>query len=134
MARRGLQLALLLLAGVALSAGTVTVLTGASTVLASDPVSPSVDSELRFYAAWYAGVGLVLLWSALNLDSATKVVRTVCAVLLLGALGRVLSMIAVGRPHGVYLVLLGIEVVLPVVILPWQHRVARTDVRDRRAP
>lgn len=134
MARRGLQVMLALLAGVALSAGTVTVLTGASTILASGSVSPSVDSELRFYAAWYAGLGLVLLWSALHVESATTVIRAVCAVLLVGALGRVISWSDAGRPHDLYLVLLAVEVTLPAVLVPWQGRVARTAVRSRGAP
>lgn len=134
MAGRGLRIVLVLLAVVATSAGTLTVLTGSSTVLSSGTVSPSVDSELRFYAAWYVGVGLVLAWTAFHVEVAGTVLRSVCGVLLLGAVGRSVSLVMVGRPHPVYLVLLAIEVALPVVLLPWQHAVAKHHLRDRRAP
>lgn len=125
MTRRGLQVVLVLLAVVAISAGTLTVLTGGSTVVGGGVISPSLDSELRFYAAWYVGVGLVLLWSARHVESAGAVIRCVCAVLLLGAFGRVVSWSLVGRPHPLYLVLLGIELVLPLLLVPWQHVVTR---------
>jgi hypothetical protein len=50
--RRGLQAVLVILGLVALGAGLVTVLTGSASVLDAPEAAPSLDSELRFYAAW----------------------------------------------------------------------------------
>jgi hypothetical protein len=85
----------------------------------------NVDSELRFFAAWYALAGALLLRAARRPEAATATVRGTSGALWLAALGRVLSLRAAGRPHRTYLVLLGIEVALPLVTVPWQARVAR---------
>jgi hypothetical protein len=63
-----------------------------------------------------------------RVESAGTTVRAVCAVLLLGALGRILSLVETGPPHPFYLVLLVIELVLPLVLVPWQTSVARRTV------
>ncbi|HEX2038507.1 MAG TPA: DUF4345 domain-containing protein [Acidimicrobiales bacterium] len=85
----------------------------------------NVDSELRFFAAWYALAGALLLRAAPRPEAATATVRGTSVALWLAAFGRVLSLRAAGRPHRTYVVLLGIEIVIPLVALPWQARVAR---------
>jgi hypothetical protein len=60
MGRTGLQLLLTVLGLVAVAFGLLTVFTGGAGVLRGGEVSANVDSELRFYAAWYAGAGLLL--------------------------------------------------------------------------
>ena len=124
MVRHGLQLLLVVLAAVAITAGGLTVLTGGSMILGGGDIPPGVDSELRFYAAWYVGVGLLMLWTAPRVESATLAVRAVCGVLLLAAAGRIISVMQVGRPPDVYLWLLGVELAVPLVLLPWQALVA----------
>ncbi len=42
------------------------------------------------------------------------------------ALARLLSMRRVGRPHPFQQVLMALEFGIPVVIVPWQRRVARS--------
>ena len=125
MNRRGLQAALVLLGAVALCFGVLGVLTGASLLSGGDTASASVDSELRFYAAWYAGAGLLLLATVRRVESEGKRIRAVCAVLLLAAIGRVLSIADVGRPHVIQLLLMVIEFAIPVIVVPWQILVAR---------
>lgn len=125
MARRGFQAVVALLATVAVVAGGLTVLTGGALVLDAGEVSPSLDSELRFYAAWYLGVGVLLFWTVPRVESAGTVFRAVCALLLVAAGGRIVSVLVKGPPHPFYAVLLVLELGLPILLVPWQSAVAR---------
>jgi presenilin-like A22 family membrane protease len=125
MSRRGLQAVLLILGLVAVTFGTLTVLTGGSLVLDGGRVSASVDSELRFYAAWYAAAGVMVLRAVPRVESAGTTIRAICAVLIIAACARVLSIIVVGTPHPIFLALMGVEITIPVVVVPWQAAVAR---------
>jgi hypothetical protein len=122
---RGLRIVVTGLGCVALVFGVLGVVTGGAGVVGGGHVSANVDSELRFFAAWYAGAGVLLLCVRQRVDRETVVVRGVCAAILLGAAGRVLSIVTVGAPHALFLFLLAVELVIPAVIVPWQAAVAR---------
>jgi hypothetical protein len=110
---------------VAVVFGSLTVLTVGALIPGVGDFPASVDSELRFYGAWYAGAGVVVLRSVRHIESEGRLVRAVCATLVLAALGRVLSIVSVGRPHTLFVVLMVIEFAIPIVVLPWQAAVAR---------
>ena len=129
--RRGLQAFVGVLGVVALTAGLVGVLFGAALVPGEASYSPSVDSEMRFFAAWYAVAGVVLLRAAPKIEHHRATLLAVSAALVLAASGRVLSMLTVGTPHTTYIVLTVVEYVVPIIVLPWQRRVARGPVRAR---
>jgi hypothetical protein len=116
---------LAVLGAVAVAFGGLTVLAGAGGVLDGGPVSASVDSELRFYAAWYVGAGVLMLRSILRVEVEGSTIRLICVVLLIAAGARVLSIVALGTPHPLFLALMVIEFVIPVVIVPWQAALAR---------
>ncbi|MGH3713336.1 MAG: DUF4345 domain-containing protein [Micromonosporaceae bacterium] len=124
MARRGLQTLVVLLGTVAVVFGGLSVVTGAGYVWQAGDVSASVDSEFRFYAAWYVGAGVILLSTVRRLESAGSAIRLVCAVLWLGACGRLLSLVTVGPPDRLYLILMAVEFGIPVILVPWQAWVA----------
>jgi hypothetical protein len=123
-ARRGLQVFLVLLGLVAMGAGSLAVLTGGAFVQGGE-FNASIDSELRFYAAWYVGAGGVLLASARDVGRAGLAVRAVGALLWLGATGRLISIAMVGAPHPVFFALMLVEYAIPLVLVPWQAAVAR---------
>jgi len=54
---------------VAVAAGAHTVLIGGDSVLNHGDVSAGVDSELRFYAAWYVVAGALLLRAVRRIES-----------------------------------------------------------------
>ena len=93
---------------------------------AGDP-SPSVDSELRFFGAWYAVAGVLLIRAASRLESDRFVIRALFAALFAAGCGRVLGLLTAGRPHTIFLVLMVLELVIPVVMLPWHAAVIRSD-------
>lgn len=123
--RRALQVFLIFLATVALVAGLATVLFGAASLVGAEVVSGTVDSEMRFYATWYAGAGILLLRSVCRLETDTWIIRGIAGTLFVAGCSRALSWIAVGEPHLVAQVLMVIELVLPFVIVPWHAAVVR---------
>lgn len=131
--RRALQAVVSLLGAVAIVAGSATLLFGADSVTRG-AASPSVDSELRFYAAWYVAAGLLLLRAVAWIEEATFLIRVAGLALLLAASARALSWATVGRPPTISIVLMAIEYALPLVLLPWQAAVARRANAADRAP
>lgn len=125
MARRGLQIALTAVGGIAVIFGAQTVLTGGALIPGGAHLSPSVDSELRFYAAWYVAAGLLLLRAVPQLEREGTVIRLVAGFFFVAAAGRLLSILIVGPPRGVFIALMVIEFALPAVLVPWHALVAR---------
>lgn len=123
--RRGLQAFLSALGTVALVSGTLSVLFGADIILDSGAYTASVDSEVRFYATWYAAAGALVLRVVPRVESEGPAIRAIGAVFFVAGCARLLSLIMVGKPHALFIVLLIVEIALPVVILPWQAQVAR---------
>jgi hypothetical protein len=80
---------------------------------------------MRFYAAWYVAAGVLLLRTVPRVDSKGPTIRAICAVLFLAACARVISLVVVGAPHPVFLVLMVIEFTIPAVVVPWQAAVGR---------
>jgi hypothetical protein len=130
--RRALQRALTTMGLVAMTMGGSGVLRGASEVPDAGPVSGNVDSEYRFYAAWYFVLGVLLLRAARQPEEEATVVRACGGGLLLAACGRLLSIRRFGSPHPFQRVLLALEVVIPVVVVPWHRSVVAASGERRR--
>jgi hypothetical protein len=131
MSHAGLRFVLTIVGGVAAVFGALGVVKGADGVHDGGNVSPNVDSELRFFASWYAVFGLLVLRAARQPAPEATIVRACGAGFLLAACSRLLSMRAAGPPSTVFKVLTGIELAVPAVIVPWQHRVERESSADR---
>ncbi|MDQ4064526.1 MAG: DUF4345 domain-containing protein [Actinomycetota bacterium] len=110
----------MILGSIPVFAGLATVLFGVGSTVGTEGITATVDSEMRFYAVWYVGAGVVLLWSARNLERATALIRGIAVLLFIGGSSRVLSWLAVGEPHALTKTLMAIELVLPFVVVPWQ--------------
>ena len=131
MSRRAHQVALGALGGVAAAMGARGVLRGAAEVPGGGPVSASVDSEYRFYAAWYHVIGLLLFRAARDPEAGSPVVRATAGGLLVAACARVLSLRRHGRPHPSQVVLMALEFAIPAVLLPWHASVVARSGRRR---
>jgi hypothetical protein len=123
--RTTLKAALRGLGAVATVAGASGVLRGSGEVHGAGRVSAPVDSEYRFYAAWYAVFGVLLGRAARAPEQETTIVRAAGIGLLSAAAGRLISIRKLGPPNNGQKLLLALEVVIPAVIVPWQTRVAR---------
>jgi hypothetical protein len=121
--RKGLQALLAATGAVATAFGALGVTKGTSGVLAGGPVSPNVDSEMRFFASWYTTSGVLLLKAARRPERETDIVRAAAGGFLLAAGGRMLSRRSHGPPSRMFTVLTAIEFVLPVVLVSWQQSI-----------
>lgn len=123
--RRALQVFLGLLGAVAIAAGLLVVLGGAATVLDANAASASLDSELRFFAAWYVVAGVLILRAAPAPQAHRGLILAVSAALALAATGRVLSWLALGRPSDLAVALLVIEYLIALGLPLWQAAARR---------
>ena len=119
---RTFRAALTTLGAVATVAGARGVLVGAAEVPDGGRVSANVDSEYRFYAAWYHLLGLVLLRTSRSANVDRSVVDFCAGGFALAAVGRLLSLRTLGRPHRTQLLLLALEIVTAAILPMWHRR------------
>jgi hypothetical protein len=109
---------------VATTAGLHTATAGAKSLPGQGIANPAVESELRFYGAFYFAYGLVLLRAAPRADNDTTTVRALMGALFVAGLARAGGWVAVGRPHQIQRGLLVVELAAPPLIIAWQARLA----------
>lgn len=122
--RAALRVLLVVLGAVAFLAGFFTVLTGTGGMPGDSHATPNVESELRFYATFWAGFGALALYAARRPERETNLLRGLALFLFLAGLARALAWLGSDRPDTQFLVLMGLELALPFVILWAQARVA----------
>ena len=66
----------------------------------SPPWPPTMDNELRFYAALWGAYGVVLLLAARDYTGWAGRVPWLAAVFFVGGAGRAFSWLMIGAPHG----------------------------------
>ena len=124
--RGGLVALLAAVGSVAAVEGARGVVQGTRQVPGGGPVSANVDSEYRFYSAWYAVLGVLLLGGARQPERETRLVRACAGGFLAAACGRAWSARTAGPPHPLQRALMAVEFALPAVLVPWQARVRRS--------
>ena len=125
MARRALQIVLTVIGTVAVVAGAGTVLFGAASVVGAGEASATVESELRFYAAWYVVAGILLLTATRRLEAERRVILSVALGFFLAACGRAISWFVIGRPHSLAVTLMFVEFAIALGVPPWHARIVR---------
>jgi spore maturation protein SpmB len=95
--------------------GLLHVVGGNAAIPGAESAGTTIDSLGRFFGAIFVGYGLAWLWAARQAPIPAKAVRLLAGIFLLGAAGRLLSLVTEGRPHSFQIVLLVIELVLPPV-------------------
>lgn len=113
--------------------GLVPVVTGAVGLLGlDDPLYASsgtrlivLDSNLRFFAGVWLGLGLGVWWLVPRIERETALFRLLWGAIFLGGVGRVLSWVFAGAPPGPFMGFTALEVVGAPLFVWWQARVAR---------
>jgi len=123
--RRILQIVLAALGIVAVVAGAGQVLFGAAFTPHPGNFSANLDSEMRFFAVWYVLIGILLVRASKDVESPGWTLRAVMATLFVAGCTRILSWATVGPPDTRFVVLMVIELVLPLIVTPWQISVER---------
>ena len=112
------------LAVIPIAAGLASVVFGTEIIRGAGASNPSVESELRYYAVFYVGFGLFLWSIAPDVARRGRELRWAAAVLFCGGLARVVGVLVDGWPEADYVVLMGVELVLPLVLVAWQRSIA----------
>jgi len=110
---------------VATAAGLDTVVRGARSVPGEQAANPSLESELRYYGAYYAAFGVAVLRVAPRADRDAAAVRGLAGALFLAGLARAGGWLRAGRPHRLQRALLAIELAAPPAVVGWQARLTR---------
>jgi Domain of unknown function (DUF4345) len=86
---------------------------GTASVPGAADANATVDSRERFYSAYFAGYGVAWLRVARRSPIRAVEVRALAGLMLISAVGRVISLVHNGRPHWFQEVLTAIEFVVP---------------------
>lgn len=78
--------------------------------------NPNADSELRFYSVIFIGYGIVMVQTAQNLTRHLGRVPFLLMLFFGGGVARLISLLMVGTPHSLFVVLMAVELVMPLVL------------------
>lgn len=127
LSRRLFRGALFLGGAVATTAGLDTVVRGARSLPSQDLANAGLESDLRFYAAFYLAYGLTILRVGSRSEPEPAHVRAVAGALFLAGLARATAWREVGPPHRLQQALLVLELALPPTLVGWQERLTRAN-------
>lgn len=112
---RALRTLTLLMGWACVPIGLLHVALGNAAIPGAGSAGPTVDSWGRFMGAIFVGYGAAWLWAARRRPIPAPAVRWLAGILLLGGVGRLISLATEGRPHGFQIALTVVELVLPPV-------------------
>jgi hypothetical protein len=104
---------------------------GPEAIIGGSPVNPTSDGEDRFFAGVFLCVGVALLWCGRDVEHRAAYITALAAAVFVGGIGRLIAVIAVGPPNAFYVAMLGIELVVPPLIVLAARRVGRQAVQAR---
>jgi hypothetical protein len=120
--------------------GLVPVLTGAIGLLglgdplyaaAKLPAFPVLDSNMRFFAGVWIGLGLAILWLVPRIERETVLFRFIWGAIFIGGIGRLLSILLAGWPPVPFIGFTALELFGAPLFVIWQHRVAQAHAAAR---
>ena len=111
---------------VAVTTGLFAVITGTGGMSGDNAASVNVESELRYFAAFWVAYGGAALWLAPRAAQEQTAVRALAGFMFLGGIARAIAWIDSGRPDDLFVALLVLELVIPPLVIALQARAART--------
>ncbi|UZK70446.1 DUF4345 domain-containing protein [Sphingomonas sp. S1-29] len=129
--RRLLQLAVVLVCFVPLSASTLSLWHGPRWLGGVTAVPTDLDSHFRYLSGLFLVMGLAFLATVPRIEAQGQRLRLLGAMVIVGGLARLASLVLVGVPSRGHVVGLCIELGVVPAILLWQRRVARRVAADR---
>jgi hypothetical protein len=130
--RRLLQGTVALASLVPLSMGGLSLLRSADVLKGMDPPFPvDLDSHYRYLSGLLLGIGLVFVASIPKIEQRRTVFLTLGAIIFVGGLARLWSLLEVGVPSTGHQFGLAMELVVTPLIVLWQGRIARRCAAER---
>ena len=127
MSKRKLQVATAILAAVPVLTGLLA-MTGLDDPLYASahlPRDATLDSNLRFYAGVWLGLGLAAFWLLPRIERETTLFRALWLMIFVGGLGRLTSLLLAGMPFPPFIGFTVLEVAGAPLFVWWQQRVAQ---------
>lgn len=121
--KRALQAAVIVAAAVPVAAGLAGVIAGPAAVELPG-LTPSQDSHARYLSGLLLGLGLAFWSTVPGIERRGARFRLLAAIVVLGGLGRLVSLFAEGRPSAPMLAGLALELVATPLLALWQARLA----------
>ena len=127
MERRALQIVTAFLGLVPVATGLIEMSGISDPIYASMglPANPLLDSNLRFFAGVWLGLGLAIFWLIPKIEQQTLLFRVIWGMIFIGGVGRIVSMLFVGLPPAPFIGFTILEIVGAPIFVMWQRRVAR---------
>jgi hypothetical protein len=85
-----------------------------------------LDSQIRFLAAIWLGVGIILYWVIPSIDRQTTLFRLLMGGIFLGGIGRMSSVVLVGIPPVQFLAVIVLELVGVPILIFWQSALSKS--------
>jgi hypothetical protein len=84
-----------------------------------------LDTNLRFYSGVWLGLGLALYWVIPRIETQSVLFRAIWAMIFVGGIGRLLSMMLLASPPFAFLAFTILEIVGAPLFILWQFRVSK---------
>jgi hypothetical protein len=127
MSKRALQIFTAILALVPIVTGVIGMFGLADPIYAPMglPHNALLDSNLRFFAGVWLGLGLALLWLIPRIETRTVLFRVFWSMIFIGGIGRLASMVFTGLPPAPFIGFTALEIIGAPLFIAWQSRLAK---------
>jgi hypothetical protein len=125
MEKRALQVAVAIGSLVPIGAGSAGMLFGPRLMGSAILGAGDLDSHFRYLSGLLLAIGLGFLSTIPRIESHGGRFRLLTGLVVVGGIGRLLSLLAIGLPSATMLAALAMELVVTPGLAIWQHRVAR---------
>lgn len=126
--KRLLQAIVVLACVVPVAAGGAGIIYGPAMIGIIAAAAPA-DAHFRYLSGLLLGIGLGFLSTVPRIEARSARFRLLAAIVVIGGLGRLLSLVLMGMPDGSTLFALAMELVATPTLALWQWRVARASTR-----
>jgi hypothetical protein len=90
-----------------------------------------LDADLRFFGAMMLGIGLILLWAIVRLETLGSVIYILAFAVAVGAAARIYARVTYGNPGTAGTIPVVLETVIPIVLLLLRYLVGK-DLKNKR--
>ena len=127
MNKRGLQIAMAILGIVPIATGIIGMFGLSDPIFANSglPANTILDSNLRFFAGVWLGLGIGLYWLIPNIERQTVLFRALWGMIFIGGIGRLLSMFFLALPPLPFIGFTVLEIIGAPFFIWWQAQLPR---------